>query len=188
MNVFPVCWILRCSQGPGTCPPSWTTFCHSFSHFFRGRALSSYSLSGRTEEKMVFRVLQLWNAQGLGFIQCQSGSPLKESFVSPSSWFYVVTFPLTTLFSILNVSRSVMSVSDVCKQQSNLMCMSHLRLKQYNVGLWKQTLPALRPKTFPSQSISNTCQMATITSVCVDGDHFTKARHLTTNCTLLRPL
>lgn len=47
-------------------------------------------------------------------IGCQSGLPLKESFVSPSSWVHVATFSFTTFFPSFQVCHSVMSVSAVC--------------------------------------------------------------------------
>lgn len=49
-----------------------------------------------------------------GNIGCQSGSPLKESFVSPSSWVRVAAFSFTTFFPSFQVCHSVMSVSGVC--------------------------------------------------------------------------
>lgn len=61
-------------------------------------------------------------------IRCQSGSPLKEVFVSPSSCFYVVTFLFTTHFSTLTVLHSVMSVSAVL--QVVILKFAHPRMRR----------------------------------------------------------
>lgn len=64
---------------------------------------------GKMVIELRIKVLQVLNAQGQHWVPI--GLPLKDSFVSPSSWFYVVTFPFTTLFSILtSTSLSCLSL------------------------------------------------------------------------------
>lgn len=89
-------------------------------------------------------------------IGCQSGLPLKESFVSPSSWFYVVTFPFTTLFSILKVYHSVMSVSGVfAGSELNMHVTSQDEATLCQVIVADSAHPPTPYSPFPTQHLSD---------------------------------
>lgn len=103
--------------------PPWATFCHSFSHFFLRLSAASLIRLYRIEEGkrgkwLLNCILKFYESRmPRDNIGCQSGLPVKESFVSPSKWFYVVTFSFTPFF-FHPLSLPVMSVSGVLQAVS----------------------------------------------------------------------